>query len=65
MEISKGVDGINIERIIIENEFACTILEFKSKTGAIVHMCDTYKIVDGKFSEIRPFFDPRPILGNQ
>jgi hypothetical protein len=65
MDISKGVDSIKIERFIVENEFACTILEFKSKTGAIVSMCDTYQIIDGKFSEIRPFFDPRPLLENQ
>jgi hypothetical protein len=63
-EISKGVDSIKIERFVIENEFACAVLEFKTKTGAIVHMCDTYHITEGKFAKLRPFFDPRPLLSN-
>ena len=60
-EISKGVKDIKILRLVIENEFACAIIEFKNRKGVIVNMCDTYRISDGKLAEICPYFDPRPL----
>ena len=61
-EISKGVADIKILRFVIETEFACTIIEFKNKDGITIEMCDAYQIVDGMLAEIRPYFDPRPLI---
>lgn len=63
-ETSKVIEDINILRLVIENEFACAIIEFKTKNGITVDMCDTYRISNGKFAEIRPYFDPRPLTGD-
>ncbi|HSG43288.1 MAG TPA: nuclear transport factor 2 family protein [Anaerolineales bacterium] len=63
-EISKGVEDIKILHFVIEAEFACAIIEFKSKSGITVDMCDTYRIIGGKFAEIRPYFDPRTLIGD-
>lgn len=60
--ISKGVADIIILRIVIEAEFACAIVEYKNKNGIVVNMCDAYRIVDCKFAEICPYFDPRPLM---
>jgi hypothetical protein len=62
-EISKGVEDINILRFVIDGEFACAIIEFKNKNGTTVSMCDTYRISNSKLTEIRPYFDPRPLIG--
>jgi limonene-1,2-epoxide hydrolase len=62
-ETSKIIEDINILRLVIENEFACAFIEFKNKDGIVVEMCDTYRISDGKFVEMRPYFDPRPLIG--
>ena len=62
-EISKGVDDIKILRLVIDAEFACALIEFKRKNGVTVDMCDSYRISDGMFAEIRPYFDPRPLMG--
>ena len=64
-DISSGIDDIRIVRMVTDKDFACAILEFKSKTGATISMCDTYMISGGKLVEICPYFDPRPLLGNQ
>lgn len=63
-EISKGVADINILRIVIEAEFACAIIEFKNKSGITVNMCDAYRISNGRLAEMRPYFDPRPLIGD-
>jgi hypothetical protein len=60
-EISKSVEDIKILRFVIEDEFACAIIEFKNRNGVIVNMCDTYRISDGKLAEICPYFDPHPL----
>jgi hypothetical protein len=62
-EISNGVEGIKVLRFVIDDEFACALLEFKAKNGIVVNMCDAYRIYDGKLAEIRPYFDPRPLMG--
>jgi hypothetical protein len=62
-EISEGVEGIKVLRFVIDDEHACALLEFKTKNGSVVSMCDAYRIYDGKLAEIRPYFDPRPLMG--
>jgi len=62
-EISQGVDNIKILRFVVEAEFACALIEFENKNVVTVEMCDTYRISDGKFVELRPYFDPRPLIG--
>jgi hypothetical protein len=61
-EISKGVADIKTLRFVIEAEFACAIFEFKNKDGIIVNMCDAYRISNGMLAEMRPYFDPRPLI---
>ena len=63
-EISQGVDEIKILRFVVEGEFACAIIEFKNKNGIVVDLCDAYRISNGQLSEIRPYFDPRPLIGD-
>ena len=63
-EISQGVADIKILRFVVEGEFACAIIEFKSKNGVTVEMCDVYRVSDGKLAEMRPYFDPRPLIGD-
>jgi len=63
-EISQGVEDIKILRFVVESEFACAIIEFKSKNGVTVDMCDAYRISNGKLAEMRPYFDPRPLMGD-
>ena len=61
-EISQGVDDIKILRFVVESEFACALIEFKSKNGITVDMCDAYRISNGQLAEMRPYFDPRPLM---
>ena len=63
-EISQGVADIIILSFVVEGEFACAIIEFKSKNGVTVEMCDVYRVSDGKLAEMRPYFDPRPLIGD-
>lgn len=63
-EISQGVDDINILRFVVEGEFVCALIEFKSKNGVTVDMCDAYRILNGKLAKIRPYFDPRSLIGD-
>jgi hypothetical protein len=61
--ISGTVDDIKLLRLVIDGDFACAMIEFVNKDGVRVDMCDSYRIQEGKFIEIRPYFDPRPLMG--
>jgi hypothetical protein len=64
-EISRGVDNIKILSFLVEGQFACAVIEFKSKKGITVEMCDTYRISNGRLAEMHPYFDPRPLIGDK
>ena len=61
-EISQGVDNIKILRFVVEAEYACALIEYRNKDGIVVEMCDAYRISNGKLAEMRPYFDPRPLM---
>lgn len=61
-EISQGVEDIKILRFVIEAELACAMIEFKTKKGVTVEMCDAYRISNGRLAGMRPYFDPRPLV---
>lgn len=63
-DISPSVGEIKIRRLVIEDEFACAIIEYKNKDGITVDMCSTHRISNGLLAEIRPYFDPRPLMGD-
>lgn len=63
-ETSKDIEDINVLRLVVEDEFACAIIKFKNKDGITVDMCDAYRVLNGKFAEMRPYFDPRPLIGD-
>jgi len=57
------VVGVNNLRAIEDGKFVCAVIEFRSKKGVMVEMCDAYRIAGGRFAEVRPYFDPSPLMG--
>jgi hypothetical protein len=53
---------VRVKRQLIEGEFACVIADFHTQGGDILPFCEFFRIVDGEIAEIRPYFDPRPLI---
>lgn len=61
-KVSTGVGNIRVKRQIIDGEFACVIADFETKEGTVVPYSEFFRVVDGRIAEIRPYFDPRPLI---
>ncbi len=50
-------------RDIIDGNFVCSEVQLKMSNGKVVHLCDIFEIQDELIKSVRPYFDPRPMLG--
>ncbi len=62
LKVSAGVKDVRVKRQVIDCEFACVIADLETKEGNVVPFCEFFRIVDGRIAEIRPYFDPRPLI---
>jgi limonene-1,2-epoxide hydrolase len=62
LKVSAGVKDVHVKQRIIDGEFACVIADLQTKEGDVVPFCEFFRIVDGRIAEIRPYFDPRPLI---
>ena len=62
-KVSTGVRDIRVKRQIIDGEFASVIADLETKEGNVVPFSEFFRVVDGRIAEIRPYFDPRPLIG--
>src|SRR5262249_28753587 len=53
---------VRVKRQIIDGQFACVLADLETKEGIVVPFCESFRIRDGKIAEIRPYFDPRPLM---
>ena len=61
-KVSTDVGDVRVKRQIIDGEFACVIAVLETKKGTVVPFSEFYRVVDGRIAEIRPYFDPRPLI---
>jgi limonene-1,2-epoxide hydrolase len=62
LKVSQGVKDVRVKRHVIDGEFACVIADLETKEGDVVAFCEFFRVVDGRIAEIRPYFDPRPLI---
>jgi len=55
------IRDIRVERHIVDGEFVATMFELDTIFG-MIPVCDCFHVVGGQLKQIRPFYDPRPIL---
>jgi len=55
------IRDIRIERHIVDGEYVATMFALDTTFGVVL-VCDCYQVVNGQLKEIRPFYDPRPIM---
>jgi ketosteroid isomerase-like protein len=53
---------VRVKRRIIDGQFACVLADFETTEGIIVPFCEFFHIRDGQIAEVRPYFDPRPLI---
>jgi hypothetical protein len=61
-KVSQGVKDVRVTRYVIDGEFACVSAELETKEGDVVPFCEVVRIVEGKITALRPYFDPRPLV---
>lgn len=55
------IRDVRVERHIVDGEYVATVFELDTIFG-VIPVCDCFHVVDGQLRQIRPFYDPRPIL---
>lgn len=53
---------VRVKRQIIDGQFACVLADFETTEGRVVPFCEFFRIREGQIAEIRPYFDPRPLV---
>jgi hypothetical protein len=53
---------VRVKRRIIDGQFACVLADFETTDGTTVPFCEFFRVSDGEIAEIRPYFDPRPLI---
>jgi hypothetical protein len=55
------INGIKINRHIVDGEWCATVFDFDTTFGTIP-MVDCFHVIYGQIMSIRVYYDPRPIL---
>ena len=55
------IQGLRINRHIVDGDWCATIFDFDTTFG-IIPIVDYFHVVDGQIMSIRVYYDPRPIL---
>jgi ketosteroid isomerase-like protein len=53
---------VRVKRRIIDGQFACVLADFETTEGTVVPFCEFFHIRGGQIAEVRPYFDPRPLI---
>src|SRR5687768_3048681 len=43
-------------------EDVCTVWELETTAAVVIPICEYFRVVDGRLKEIRPYYDPRPMV---
>ena len=62
-EVSSGIKDVRIKQYIIDGSDVCIIIDFETNGGVVLAIADYIKIEAEQIIHIRPFFDPRSLLG--
>jgi Domain of unknown function (DUF4904) len=60
--LSVHAKDVRVKRQIIDGRFACVLADFETREGTVLPFCECFRIADGKIADIRPYFDPRPLI---
>ena len=55
------MSDVRVKQRIVQAEHACAVIQFGAR-GEVIDACDYFRVSGNGISEIRVFFDPRPIL---
>lgn len=59
---ARMVEDIEVRHTVIEGEYACSMTEYRWTGDVITPLAICFRITGDQISELRPYFDPRPIL---
>lgn len=55
------IRDVRVQRHITEGDWVATLFELDTEFG-VIPVCDCFHVVNGQLAQIRPFYDPRPIV---
>ena len=53
---------VRVRQKLIDGQFACVVADFETTEGTVVPFCEFFRVINGRIAEIRPYFDPRPLI---
>lgn len=61
LSVMPGFDDVKLERHLVDGEYVATIWKAHTAWGTMP-ACTVFRISGGTITEVRSFFDPRPIV---
>ena len=55
-----AIKDVRVKQHIIEGEYVATLFDLDTTFG-VIPIFDCFRVVNGLLTQIRPFYDPRPI----
>ena len=59
-----AVKDVRVKQHIVEGEYVATLFDFDTTFG-VIPVFDCFRVSNGTLTQIRPFYDPRPITNPQ
>ena len=60
-DVAKQMSNVRLNQHVVQDEHACAVIQFEAG-GNLIKACDYFRVSTDGISEIRVFFDPRPLL---
>jgi len=54
------IKDVRTKQHIVEGEYVATLFDLDTTFG-VIPIFDCFRVVNGELTQIRPFYDPRPI----
>jgi hypothetical protein len=61
LSVMPGFDDVELERHLVDGEYVTTLWNAHTVWG-VIPSCSIFRISGEMITEVRSFFDPRPIL---
>lgn len=59
---AQRVVAIDVNQTVVEGDYACSMTEYRWTGDVSTPLAICFRVTGGHIAEIRPYFDPRPLL---
>ena len=62
-QFGESIESIDVHEKVIDGQLACATFKWTTVSGVEIEMCDYFRFTGSEIVYVRPYFDPRALLG--